>query len=170
MSHGILHYLWSGDLSKSSTQFVMSIFTFSRYFFNRFCLVEKCGVTPHCLYRDSLTLRNEYLFFFFFRSSNVGSFILIFCIQHYLCFWGGWGNCQMKKWLQSSILESSIWCGSPILLASTRFWATGAVWFISQDRLYRTRFEQVKLRSCCQISLLVLSKLCTFYYRWFSDD
>ena len=29
---------------------------FSQYFFNRLCPVEKCGVTPHCLYRDSLTL------------------------------------------------------------------------------------------------------------------
>ena len=25
-------------------------------FFNTFCPVEKCGVTPQCLYRDSLTL------------------------------------------------------------------------------------------------------------------
>ena len=96
MSHVILHYLWSGDLSKSSSQFVMSIFTFSQYFFNRVCLVEKCGVTPRCLYCDSLTLTNEYLFFFFFCSSNVGSFILIFCTQHYLRFWGGWCKSQMK--------------------------------------------------------------------------
>ena len=77
-----MHYLWSGDLSKSSSQFIMSIFTFFQYFFNRFCLVEKCGVALHCLYRDSLTLRNEYLHFF--CSANVGSFISIFCTQHYL--------------------------------------------------------------------------------------
>ena len=25
-------------------------------FLNRFCPVEKCGVTPDCLYRDSITL------------------------------------------------------------------------------------------------------------------
>ena len=30
--------------------------SFLNIFFSRFCLVEKRGVTPHCLYRDSLTL------------------------------------------------------------------------------------------------------------------
>ena len=49
----------------------MSIFIFSQYIFNRFCQYfsflniflnmfcpsEKCGVTPHCLYNDSLTLK-----------------------------------------------------------------------------------------------------------------
>ena len=36
----------------------MSIFIFSRYFFfNRFCGVEKCGVTQHCLYRDSFNFK-----------------------------------------------------------------------------------------------------------------
>ena len=30
-----------------------------RYFFSTFCTVEKCGVTPYCLYRDSLTLRKS---------------------------------------------------------------------------------------------------------------
>ena len=42
-------------LSKSFSQFIMSIFIFS-ILFNRFCPVKKCGVTPHCLYRDSFTL------------------------------------------------------------------------------------------------------------------
>ena len=58
-NHGIAHYLWSTDLSKSFSQLIVSIFTFlnqlliifSQYFFNRF------KVIPHCLYRDSLTLR-----------------------------------------------------------------------------------------------------------------
>ena len=38
----ILHYLWSADLSES------------------FCLVEKRGITPHCLYCESSILI-EYL-------------------------------------------------------------------------------------------------------------
>ena len=32
-SHGQLHYLWSVDLSKSFSQLIMSIFIFSKYFF-----------------------------------------------------------------------------------------------------------------------------------------
>ena len=53
MNYGILHYLWSADLSKSFYQLIMSLFIFSQYFFfNRFCSVEKCEVTLHCLYRD----------------------------------------------------------------------------------------------------------------------
>ena len=69
-SHGILHYLWSADLSESFFQLILSILTFSQYFLNSFCqylyffnifskknfAVEKCVVNPHCLYRDSLTL------------------------------------------------------------------------------------------------------------------
>ena len=39
-------------------QKLLSIFIFSQNFSNRFCPVEKCGFTPHCLYRDSLILRN----------------------------------------------------------------------------------------------------------------
>ena len=54
--HSILHYLWSEDLSKSFSELIMSILIFSQYFLNTFCPVEKCGVTPHCLYCDSLTL------------------------------------------------------------------------------------------------------------------
>ena len=30
--------------------------SFLNFFSNRFCRVEESGVTPHCLYRDSLTL------------------------------------------------------------------------------------------------------------------
>ena len=33
--------------------------SFLNVFFNRFYPVEKCGVTPHCLYRDSLTLTSK---------------------------------------------------------------------------------------------------------------
>ena len=34
-------------------QLIESLFIFFEYlFFNRFCPVEKCGATPHCLYRD----------------------------------------------------------------------------------------------------------------------
>ena len=46
-------FLWSADLSKNFSQLIMSIFIFSQYFFNRFCIVEKCGFNPHCLYHDS---------------------------------------------------------------------------------------------------------------------
>ena len=47
-SDGILHYLCSDDLSESFPQLILPIFTFSRYFFNRFCPVEKCMATPYC--------------------------------------------------------------------------------------------------------------------------
>ena len=73
-SHGIMHYLRSADLPKSFSQLIVSILIFSRYFFTRFlswlcqylffvitfltrfCRAEKCAVTSHCRYRDSLTL------------------------------------------------------------------------------------------------------------------
>ena len=41
---------------KNFPQLIVSIFLFPQYFFNRFCPVEKCWVTPHCLNGDSLTL------------------------------------------------------------------------------------------------------------------
>ena len=81
-SHRILHYLCSADLSKSFTQLIVSIFIFPQYFFSIECArwkklfsidcvntnlfslffliyfvwVEKCGITPHGLSRDSLIL------------------------------------------------------------------------------------------------------------------
>ena len=33
----------------------VNIYFFTGFFFNSFCLVEKCGVTPYFLFRDSLT-------------------------------------------------------------------------------------------------------------------
>ena len=80
----MLDYLCSADLSKGFSQMTVSILIFSLYFsidfvpwkkfflidcvniylfsifFNSFCPVEKCGVTPHCLYNDSLSLRRRY--------------------------------------------------------------------------------------------------------------
>ena len=68
----MLHYLWSVDLSIKLFSidyvniYLFSIFfpidsvqylSFLNIFFNRFCLVDKCGVTPHFLYRGSLTLK-----------------------------------------------------------------------------------------------------------------
>ena len=59
ISHDMLHYLCSANLSKTFSQLILSIFTFLSqkflpiFFFNKF---QKCGITPHCLYRDSLTL------------------------------------------------------------------------------------------------------------------
>ena len=55
MIHGIF-YFWSADLSKSFSQLILPVFIFSQYFFNRFCPVKKFVVTPHFIYRDSLTL------------------------------------------------------------------------------------------------------------------
>ena len=46
----------SADLSKSFFQLIVSMFIFSQYFSSRFYPVKKCGVNPHCLCRDSLTL------------------------------------------------------------------------------------------------------------------
>ena len=57
-SHGILHCLWSTNLSKSFPRSIVlaNIYLCSNFFFNRFCRVEKCEITPRCLYLDSLTL------------------------------------------------------------------------------------------------------------------
>ena len=54
--HGVIIPGILSDLSKQFSELIVSIFIFSQYFFNRFCPVETCGATPHCLYRDSLTL------------------------------------------------------------------------------------------------------------------
>ena len=52
-SHGTLLYLCLADLSRSFSQFMMSIFMFSQYIFNRFCPVEK----------PFLNWLSQYLFF-----------------------------------------------------------------------------------------------------------
>ena len=58
-SHGILYYLYSANLSKSFSQLIESIFIFSQYLFSiDFDRCKNVGFTPHCLYRDSLTLKN----------------------------------------------------------------------------------------------------------------
>ena len=49
-SHGILHYLCSADLSKSFSLLIVSIFVFSRYFFNRFCSLKKVFCNWLCQY------------------------------------------------------------------------------------------------------------------------
>ena len=48
------------SIKKLFSPLIKSIFIFFHIFFNRFFPVEKCGVTPHCLYRDSLTLPSLY--------------------------------------------------------------------------------------------------------------
>ena len=40
----------------------VKIYLISIFFYNRFCPAEKCGVIPHCLHRDSLTLSISLLF------------------------------------------------------------------------------------------------------------
>ena len=42
---------------KAFLNWLCQYLSFLDIFFNRFYLVERCGVTPHLLYRDSLTLR-----------------------------------------------------------------------------------------------------------------
>ena len=49
-------FVVSGSIKKLSSIYYVNIYLFSIFFFKKYCLVEKCGVTPHCLYRDSLTL------------------------------------------------------------------------------------------------------------------
>ena len=46
---------WKNLLSIACVNFILSRY----FFFNRFCPVEKCGVTPHCLYRGSVTLKSN---------------------------------------------------------------------------------------------------------------
>ena len=50
-SHSIALFVVSGSIKKLFS-IIVSIFIFFQYFLNRFCPVEKCGVTSHCLYRD----------------------------------------------------------------------------------------------------------------------
>ena len=56
MSHGILNYFWSADLSKSFSQlcqyllFSINKLSFLNVFFFQYILA------PHCLYRDLITL------------------------------------------------------------------------------------------------------------------
>ena len=52
-SRYIALFVSSGSI-KSFFELIVSIFIFSQYFFNRFFPVEKCGVTSHCLYHESL--------------------------------------------------------------------------------------------------------------------
>ena len=40
----------SGSLEKLFSIDYVNIYFLSTFFFNRLCLVENCGVTPHCLY------------------------------------------------------------------------------------------------------------------------
>ena len=61
-SNGILHYLWSADLSKAflSIDYVniyfpqsiafANIYLIPTFFFNRFCPIEKFRATPLCMY------------------------------------------------------------------------------------------------------------------------
>ena len=47
--------VFSGSMKKFSAIDCVSLYLFSIIFFNRFCLVEKCRVTPHWLYSLTLT-------------------------------------------------------------------------------------------------------------------
>ena len=52
MIDGIVLFVASGSVKKKiSVDYV----SFLNIFFNRFCQVEKCAVTPHCFYQDLLT-------------------------------------------------------------------------------------------------------------------
>ena len=57
MSRYIALFAVSGYMKKLFSIDYVSIYLFSASFFHRFCVVEKCGFTPDCLYRDSLTSR-----------------------------------------------------------------------------------------------------------------
>ena len=54
----MLHYLCLADLSKSFSQLIASIFTFSQFIFSiDFARWKSAGFTPLFLCRDSLTLK-----------------------------------------------------------------------------------------------------------------
>ena len=51
-------FVVSGSIKKLFSIYCINIYLLSIFFFNRFCSLEKCGVTPRCLYiRNSLTLK-----------------------------------------------------------------------------------------------------------------
>ena len=53
----IASFVVSGSIKKLFwIHYNMSVFTFSQYYFSRFCPVEKCRVATHWLYPDSLIL------------------------------------------------------------------------------------------------------------------
>ena len=57
-SHGILHYLWTANISKSFSKLnIYQYLSFLNTSFNKLCQVEKWRITLHCLCRDSLTLK-----------------------------------------------------------------------------------------------------------------
>ena len=58
--YNTVYYLWSADLSKSFSQLIVSIFAFSHYFFNRFCLVEKCGAKNRLNDFTSISIEFQY--------------------------------------------------------------------------------------------------------------
>ena len=66
----------SGSIKKLFSIDFVNIYLFSICFFNRFCTVEKFGVTPHCLYRDSLTLRFSEICLFFSKKNPARMFLL----------------------------------------------------------------------------------------------
>ena len=51
--HGIMHYLWSADLLKSFLKRLCQHLSLLNIFLQQILPGGKCGVTPHCLYRDS---------------------------------------------------------------------------------------------------------------------
>ena len=71
------------QLIMSRSQLIMSIFLFSQYFVRW----KKCGVNPHCLYRDSLTLRYHHpmltlLFSHNLQKNNISDYLHYASLVH----------------------------------------------------------------------------------------
>ena len=52
-------FQWILPSGQSFSQMIVLVYLVFRYFFNRFCFVERCGVTLHSLYHDSLTANHN---------------------------------------------------------------------------------------------------------------
>ena len=91
-SHGIYYAICGKRIcQKAFLNWVCQYFSFLNICFNRFCLIEKCGVTSHCLYHDSSSLitSTTYLMcaiLFYYRKLIYFLFCQFQVIAPWMCF------------------------------------------------------------------------------------
>ena len=120
--HSILHYFWSAEKQKAFLNWLCQYLFFS-IIFNRFCLVEKYGITVHWLYRRSLILGALHTLFSVYLHSLIrlsGLFRRSMYIMLYI-FWKT-ENCRFQN-SQNSI-EKCKWARTKVI----RKWKIGSLW------------------------------------------
>ena len=118
-SHGILHYLWSGDLSKSFSQLILSTFTFSQYFFQYILPGGKVWGYPILLILWFINFKD--LFSKYektHRNLRFCSYSLKKIINgklYFLC--SVWNQSTLLTWRVLKICQISIWVSSVAITA-----------------------------------------------------